>query len=306
MDPTVIAALLLALPPAGNQTKVRDPAGERSEGLVVLRHCLVDHERSAAVGPALFGILKECLVEPGDEVREGQVMGRLEDEDARAEVQLRETEATSSVDLRLCESRNSLAQNRLKITGSLLKRNAASREEFTQQRLEAEATALEIENARHRRELAEAQLRHARAMLHAREFVSPQAGIVTEVLKRPSEPVAPNLPVFRIVDVDHLLVTGQVDVVDVWHLHAGQAVRIVPEIAGADLALEREVFEGRIFFIDPRVDPVSQTCKVLARCENRRRLLRAGLEVRMEIPTDSPAAPAPAQTETAAASRGMN
>jgi len=50
-----------------------------------------------------------------------------------------------------------------------------------------------------------------------------------------------------------------------------------------DLPLEREVFSGRISFIDTRVDPLSQTCKVLAKCENRNRLLRAGLEARMEI-----------------------
>ena len=45
--------------------------------------------------PSLFGILKECLVEPGDQVKAGQVLGRLEDEDARAELQLREMEANS-------------------------------------------------------------------------------------------------------------------------------------------------------------------------------------------------------------------
>jgi hypothetical protein len=115
------------------------------------------------------------------------------------------------------------------------------------------------------------------------------------LLKRPGEPVAPNLPVFRIVDVDHLLITGQVDVVDVWRLHAGQSVRVIPEIAGADLAVEREVFVGRIYFIDPHVDALSQTCKVLARCENRNRLLRAGLEARMEIPTAGSDLSGPAQ-----------
>jgi RND family efflux transporter MFP subunit len=288
---TLMAAMLLAPPPAETEAGPRAGASDFSKELVVLRHCLIDHERNSGIGAALFGIMKECLVEPGDEVAEGQVVGRLEDGDARAEVQLREAEATSTIDVRLSESKNALAQNRLRITATLRQRNAASREEFTQQKLEAEVTELEIENARHRHDLAEAQLRHARAMLRAREFVSPHAGVVTEVLKRPSEPVAPNLPVFRIVDVDHLLITGQVDVVDVWRLHAGQVVRVIPEIAGADLPVEREVFTGRIYFVDPHVDAVSQTCKVLARCANRNRLLRAGVEARMEIPTPGPDEP---------------
>jgi RND family efflux transporter MFP subunit len=242
--------------------------------------------------------MKECLVEPGTQVKEGQLLGRLEDEDALAEVQLREAEATSDIDLRLSKNKNALAESKLSRTAVLVRRNAATHEEFTQHRLEAEATSLEIENAKHRHDLAEAQLRHAKAMLRARRFVSPHDGIVTAVLKRRNEPVAPNEPLFKVVDVDHLIVTGQIDVVDVWRLQPGQAVKIIPDVLGADLAIEREIFHGRITFIDPHVDPLSQTCKVLAKCDNRKRLLRGGLEARMEIQT---LAPAPNATPNAVA-----
>ena len=290
MDRKWIVGLLLGMFACSLPAVGSDRAPDRSDEVIVLRRCLIDHERISSVGASAYGILKECFVEPGVEVKQGQILGRLEDEDVRAEVQLRETAATSDIDIRLSESKNALAQNRLKLTATLMQRNAASREEFTQQRLEAEATALEIENAKHRRQLAEAQLRQAKALLRARELISPHAGVVTEVLKRPSEPVAPNLPIFRVVEVDHLLVTGQIDVVDIWRLRVGQPVKIIPEIAGADLPLEREVFSGRISFIDTRVDPLSQTCKVLAKCENRNRLLRAGLEARMEIQAVGPTA----------------
>ncbi len=285
MDHKSLVLAIFGLTLAADRAEASDPVDARSAKVVVLRRCVIDHERITALGSPLVGILKECLVEPGALVKEGQVLGRLEDEDALAEVQLRETEAGSDLDIRLNENKNALAQSRLKRTAALMRRNAASQEEYTQQRLEAEATTLEIENAKHRRQLAEAQLRHARALLRAREFVSPHDGVVTEVLKRPNEPVAPNAPIFRIVDVDHLLVTGQVDVTDVWRLQPDQPVKVIPDIAGADLAVEREVFTGRLTFIDPKVDPLSQTCKVLVKCENRDRLLRGGLEARMEIQT---------------------
>jgi RND family efflux transporter MFP subunit len=280
-----IAVLLLGFFPGIPRTDAAGPSDSRSDEVVVLRRCTVDHERISSLGSMLYGVLKECLVEPGAEVKEGQVIGRLEDQDARAELQMRQVEAGSDIDIRLSESKSLLAHNKLKITSTLIRRNAASQEEFMQHRLEAEAASLEVENAKHRHLLAEAQLLHAKAVLSAREFVSPHAGVVTAVFKRRGEPVAPNIPIFRIVDADHLLVTGQVDVVDVYRLHVGQPVKIVPDIAGADLAVEHEVFTGKVDFIDTQIDPVSQTCKVLAKCDNRGRLLRAGMEARMEIMT---------------------
>jgi RND family efflux transporter MFP subunit len=268
------------------------PDGDESDGVIVLRRCVVDHERVSLVGSSLNGVLKECLVEPGTDVKAGQILGRLEDRDVRAEVRLRQVEAGSDIEIRLSENKSALAHNRLKVTSLLARRNAASQEELMQHRLEAEAATLEIENAKHRRELAEAQLHLAKAVLNTREFVSPHAGVVTAVLKHPGETVTPNMPVFKVVDADHLLVTGRVDVVDVWRVRVGQPVRIVPDIAGADLAVEREVFTGKIDFIDTQIDPLSQTCKVFAKCDNRGRLLRAGMEARMEFPTGGATPPA--------------
>jgi RND family efflux transporter MFP subunit len=284
---------------AGLRADAADPTQDQSEGVIVLRRCVVDHERVSLVGSSLNGVLKECVVEPGTEVKEGQLLGRLEDRDVRAEVQLREVEAGSDIEIRLSENKSALAHNRLKVTTLLARRNAASQEELMQHRLEAEAATLEVENAKHRRELAEAQLHLAKAVLGTREFASPHAGVVTAILKRRGEPVTPNMPVFKVVDADHLLVTGRVDVVDVWRVRVGQPVRIVPDIAGADLPVEREVFTGKIDFIDTQIDPMSQTCKVLAKCDNRRRLLRAGMEARMEFPTAGATAPAVGErTET--------
>jgi RND family efflux transporter MFP subunit len=288
----LIVILLFGTSLAASQVDADDPAGTPSEQVVVLRRSTIEYERISSVGSSLFGILKECFVEPGSEVKEGQVLGRLVDADVRAELQLRELEAGSDIDIRLSQNKEALALRKLKGATALMQRNAVSRLEYTQQRLEAEAATLDVENAKRRRRVAEALVRQSRAVLQAREFVSPHGGVVTAVLKRRGEPVAPNVPLFRVVDVDHLVVTGQVDVIDVWRLQVGQPVKIIPDIAGADLPVEHEVFPGRIVFIDTHIDPMSQCCTVLAKCDNRHRLLRAGLEARMEISTEGTTAAA--------------
>jgi RND family efflux transporter MFP subunit len=261
----------------------RAGAEGQSDEVIVLRRCVVDYERATGVGVGMNGVLQECLVAPGDRIEAGQALGRLRDEDVRMECQLRELDAGSDIAVRLSTAKEAQARSKLIRTAVLLRRNAVSQEEYNLHRLEVEAAALEVEQARIRHQAAQIQLSLAQAQVQARTFRSPHEGVVVAVLKHRGEPVASNETVFRIVDSRHLDIVGQVDVTDVWRLRVGQPVRVVPEIAGADLPVEREVFSGRLAFVDTHIDPITRTCKVVAKVENRGELLRAGLEARMEI-----------------------
>lgn len=274
----VMAALVFGtdLATAG---QVPDPSAET----IVLRRCVVEYEQNALVGTSVYGVLRECLVAAGDPVKAGQVLGRLEDGEARAEVALREVEASSDVDARLSEARKDLALAKLQRTDALVRRHAASQEEFLQHKQEAAAAAIEVELAKHRRRIAAIQLVHARATLQTRSLVSPHDGVVAAVLKRSGEPIAPRDPVFQVVGLNELRVVGQLDVSDAWRARVGQPARVVAEVAGADLPVERESFAGKVVFIDSQVDPLTRTCKVHVRASNRDGLLRAGLEARVEI-----------------------
>ena len=66
-------------------------------------------------------------------------------------------------------------------------------------------------------------------------------------------------PVFRLVDADHLRVTGFLDVAHAWQARAGLSVRVSPEIPDADLPMEREVCKGRLEFVDSEVNLENQT-----------------------------------------------
>lgn len=290
--------LVIALPLWLTLTFAWADPPEPSAELTVLRRCVVDYEHSSTIGSHLYGVFEECLVAPGDRVAAGQLLGRLTDGEIRAEVKLREAEAGSDVEVRLGEARTAQAVSKMRRTEALVRRNASSQEELAEHKLAAEAARLEVEQARHRRRLAAIQLEHAKAVLRTRELVSPHDGVVAAVEKRRGEPVSPRDPVFQIVDTDHLRVTGQVDVTEVWRLAVGRPARVIAEIAGADLPIEREVFSGKVVYIDSRVDPVTRTCKVVVSARNRDRLLRAGLEARVEI---EPAPPVMAASEPSAA-----
>ncbi len=277
----LVAASLITLivPGAAGEAQVPDPSAAGT----VIRRCVMEYERNTPIGSPIFSTFKECLVEPGAVVKAGQILGRLQDDDVRADVKLREAEANSDIDVRLSEAKSAKAQSKAARTASLVRKNAASLEEFNEHRLEAAVAVLEIEQAKHRRKIAAIQVEASKTQLNLRCLISPHDGVVAILHKRQGESVAPRDPILQVVDTSTLRVIGQVDVTDAWHLHAGQPVRVIVEIAGADLPVEHEVFPGKIIFVDSQIDPLTRTCKVLVRTENRANLLRAGLEARIEI-----------------------
>jgi cobalt-zinc-cadmium efflux system membrane fusion protein len=261
-----------------------------ASGPIVLSRCTLEFEQTTLLGAAQMGVVSEMLVKPGDQVRAGQVLGRLFDIELRAELELRRAEAESDTDIRLGEAKLALAMSKLKASEALSKRNLISAEELTTHKLDAQSATLEIEAARHKRHLAVLTSRQVEATIQSREFVSPHDGIVVMVFKRKGESVAPNESVARLVGATTVRVTGYLDIGDAWQVKAGHLVRVRPEVSGAELPIEDEVFTGRVEYVDPEINLENQTCKVVAIVENKDGLLRAGLEARMEIAPDATAA----------------
>jgi RND family efflux transporter MFP subunit len=283
-----LIGVLLVLGLAGPPGRAADPPHPASD-VIVLKRCEVEYARSSQVGVASMlasaTILQDCHVQEGDRVKAGQVLGRVMDQELRAELELRKAEAESDIEIRLSEAKHEQMLDRLKRSENLQRRATylVSGEEFNLHKVEEKTAALEVEQAKHRHRLAQVQRQQTEVLIHAREFISPHDGIVVEVLKRAGEAVSYSEPIFRVVEVDRVRVTGHLNLSDYWRVRKGQRVRIIPEIEGADLAIEREEFAGEVIFLDSRIDPVTRTCKIITEVENRDLLLASGLEARMEI-----------------------
>lgn len=294
---TAALAILAARPAPGADSPDATPT------VIPLRGCMIEFDRSALLGATNPGVLQDCLVRPGDRVRAKQVLGRLADGDVRAELALKKAEAESDIEIRLSRAKHAQAIGKLKRSGELSKMKYLSPEELSLHRLEADTAALGIEEAEYHRRQAEVQRRQVEAALHAREFVAPHDGVVVSVYKSEGESVAMNDPVFRLVSTDRLRVTGHLDVGDVWRVRRGQGVRVSVDIPGVELAVEREVFLGRVVFVDNQVDAETRVCKVVAEVDNRDDVLKAGLHAQMEIlPESAPVAAAPAPSPAPAVS----
>src|SRR5512135_3386837 len=266
---------------------VRAIAGEGAPappGVIPLRRCTIEYSRSTLVGSNQYGLIRECLVRPGDRVKGGQVLGRLFNQDVLAELESR-TVALEGSETTIHQGEETLEVERTKLrrAGALYDRKALSIQDLQLQQLAVKTAELGLRAAIQGRRMAEAQLHAAKAMVAAREIVSPHDGIIVEVYKRAGEAITVIIPIFKVVAIDRMRVTGYLDAGDAWHVRQGQAVRIMPELEGGDLPIEREIFEGKITFVDSEIDPKTRTCRVFAEVENRGGLLRSGLECRMEI-----------------------
>jgi len=108
--------------------------------------------------------------------------------------------------------------------------------------------------------------------------VAPLDGTVAQVAVEVGENASPSAPVLTLVDVDELKVLVRVPGEDALRLREGMAVRVQPR------AMPGRFFPGRIVRVDPVADPQSHLFGVEVRVPNRDQLLRAGLDVSVEVP----------------------
>jgi RND family efflux transporter MFP subunit len=239
--------------------RAAEPAASPGEA-IVLRHCALAYRDSTNVGASTdTATLQDCLVELGDRVRAGQVLGRLQDSEEKAKVEA-------------AQARYALATARYRRGESLASsKGTISRDELDVLRgqMEEDRTLLEA----------------ARAALRVREIVSPHDGVVVSLYRAKGEGVSHD-PVFRVVNPEVVWATGALDIPDIWRVKPGQTVRLWVEFAGADMPVKREMFEGSVVFVNSEIDAKTQTCKVVAEVKNRANLLKSGLEARMEIYPD--------------------
>ena len=177
------------------------------------------------------GIALSVAAEVGDEVRDGQVLVRLDG--ARAALQAAQTAAQ----MRKLES--NYARSRQLAEQQLVSAN------------DNEQLRFDVENARAANRLANLELSWT-------TVTAPISGVVAERMIKPGNFVQANTPIFRIVDDARLEAELNVPERELATLKAGLPVRLTVD------ALPGRVFEGRIDRVSPVVDSESGTFRVIA------------------------------------------
>ncbi len=234
--------------------RVQREALERTLPLTGTLRPLIEAEvRAKAAGQLL-----EVAVREGEQVKEGQVLARIDPTELRARLAGREAElaaARSQLEL----AKKTLQQQQALSTQGFISKNA----------LQNAASGFEVAQARVG--TARSELAVAREMLDTAVLRAPFSGTVAARLADPGERVAVDAPVLRVVDLGQLALEAPVPAENIGEVRVGQRITFRVQGYGA------KDFSGRIERINPTTAEGSRSIPVHVVVENPERTLRGGL-----------------------------
>lgn len=205
---------------------------------------LVKPFRAVSVSTVVAGTLQSLEVREGAAVAAGDALAVLAHEAEQIEVE----RLQKVLEKRVFDDRGSEA---------LFRNNVISEDEAVEKRLE--------------REIAELQLRRARVELAHRTVRAPLSGVVVATHREAGEWVEPGAVVLELVNIDQVFAEILITPEEAAPLRVGQ-----PLPARFPLLGEGGELQGRIEFIDPRVDASSGLMKVRLLIANPEHRLRPG------------------------------
>ena len=196
----------------------------------------VTARREATVSAQITGTLTAVLIEEGDHVKEGQVLGRLDDTAQQAALAQAEAQLHSAQAL-LQQSEAQLAQNErdVKRDEDLVERKLVSEQAVELARTQVQTQSAQVEAQRKQIDLAEANVRAAQVQLDYCTVRAPFTGVVIAKAAQVGEIISPlsagggftRTGIGTLVDMDSLEVEVDVNEAYINRVQPGQRVESV-------------------------------------------------------------------------------
>ncbi len=248
------------------------------------------------------GVVTRVEAQEGDHVKRGDLLAQLDDAEVKIAVASAKIEAAIARQAAEDDTPVRYAAKAAEAARAELRRSAESIAKFPKsvsqsqmdvERLTIEKATLEKESAqetlkqaRLEQRLRESRLAAAKLELSRRQIIAPLDGVVVEVLVRAGEWLQPGQKAFRIVRTDRLKAEGFVRSEDVRGDLVGRSVTLISPLPAP--REEGSEPQGKIVFVSPEVDPITNQVRVWAEIDNRNGTWRPGDRVEMTIAKGTP------------------
>jgi RND family efflux transporter MFP subunit len=251
------------------------------------------------IGPTGSGRVLEILVDVGDRVGPGQVIGEMDpvDLDERLDAQdaalMRAAATVRAAEAQVMELRakTTYAESQARRFDSLAQSGAVSREAFeaSQQELHVAQSGLQaamatVASARHEYDRLKSEGAGISRQRESVRLISPVAGLVTRRLIEPGTTAVAGQTVVEIIDPDHVWVSARFDQLRASGLAAGLPARVVLRSRSS------ESLRAHVYRVEPVADAVTEELLVKVVFESLPDPLPAMGEL-AEVTVDLPALP---------------
>lgn len=306
-----LVCVLLVLAVGQGRPGGADDQSSLSLETLTVDSCTVKFVHNSTYATSRPGIIGELPFEEGDVVQPGDLIVRLRDEVALANLKLRTAQSEMHSPIDVAEKERDAAKIDLdsKMEANRRFLNSFPRTEIDRLKLIYEARNLQVKQAEDEFNLAPVAKEQAEAEWESYLVHAKFGGLVTRVFKRIGEAVNLGDEIITIIDTNRVRVEGRLPYEQARRLQVGDPVRIQLDLSSINgksqspgflsdvidseepneralLAEEQQVFAGRIGFIG--VDTGDNTgivdeFRVWAEVENRDNILLQGLPAKMTV-----------------------
>ncbi len=240
--------------------------------------CIIMPRATVEVGSAVPGLIEELLVERGERVEQGQVLGKLESKVEQATLAVAKARADMINEIKLGRINLAFDQRQQKRVNTLYERKSVSLHNKDEASTDAKLSYWRLSEAVEKQQLKELEMQRAQAVLDRRVLRSPISGTVVERYKSVGEYVEDE-SLLKIVDLDVLYVEAIVAMELFGQISEGMRVDVLPETASG------ESYPASVIVVDPMGDAASGTFGVRAELPNPEYQLPAGQRCQVRFHT---------------------
>ena len=220
----------------------------------------------ATVKSKVSGVVVDADLREGTAVSAGQVLARLDQADQSARVAQQQAMVDEA------NARLSLARKNHQNSQALLKQNYIS-----QQSVDTTQNAVDLAQASVA--AAQAQLQLSRIALADTVIRAPMAGVISRRHVQAGEKLAPDMPVFTIVDLRQMTLEAQVPASEIPRIKVGQEVNFKVD------GFNGREFAGKVARINPTAEAGSRSMLVYISVNNADNALSGGMFAKGQVTT---------------------
>ena len=230
------------------------------------------------VVPDIAGRLEAVRVELGDQVKRGQVIAKVRDDDLVTQVrQAEHAYEVARATFRQREVDLTLAETTLNRSQELFNEELLAREALDDVKARAQAAAAQVDLARAQFSQNEARVDELKIKLGKATVRSPVNGFVGKRYVDTGAFASTNAPIVSVVDIAQVKLVANISEREFNRLQAGTPARITVD------AYPGEIFTGKLARLAPVLDPRTRMAEVEVEVANENFRLRPGMYARVEI-----------------------